>query len=261
MKKVLLGTQALVASSLLALPAIAADMPLAMAPAAAPVQTWTGWYIGINGGEYDTRDGTVNMTGTDTGAGGLGSALAAGTIPAQIGVTNAGWMVGGTAGFNWQINPLWVIGIEGDLDGGKSKQFTSASPAGILTTNVTRELDDLGTLRGRLGMTVVQPLLIYGTGGLAVTDRKFTLNAIDPGAAPPLGATSSLTGLVAGWTVGFGLEYTFGPHWSFKGDYLYASFGSPRTSIAYAYGANTSSLTATARDSENIVRAGINYRF
>lgn len=261
MKKVLLGTQALVASTLLALPAIAADMPLAKAPTVAPTQTWTGWYVGVNGGEYDTRDGTVNMTGTDTGAGGLGSALAAGIIPTQIGVTDAGWMAGGTAGFNWQINPLWVVGIEGDLDGGKAKQFTSASPTGIITTNITRELDDLGTLRGRLGMTVMPPLFVYGTGGLAVTDRKFTLNAIDPGAAPPLNATSTVSGLVAGWTAGFGLEYTFGPHWSFKGEYFYADFGTSKTTVAYAYGGNTSSLTGTVRDSYNIIRFGVNYRF
>jgi len=261
MKKVLFGTQALVASTLLALPAVAADMPLAKAPAAAPVETWTGWYVGINGGEHDARDGSVNMTGTDTGAGGLGSALAAGIIPSPIGVIDAGWFVGGTAGFNWQINPLWVVGIEGDLDGGKAKQFTSVSPTGIVTTNLTRELDDLGMLRGRLGITVVQPLLVYGTGGLAVTDRKFTLNGFDPGAAPPLNATSTVSGVVAGWTVGGGLEYTFGPHWSFKGEYLFADFGTVKSTIAYAYPGNTSTLTGTVRDTYNIVRAGINYRF
>jgi outer membrane immunogenic protein len=30
--------------------AYAADMPLKAPPAAAPAPTWTGWYIGINGG-------------------------------------------------------------------------------------------------------------------------------------------------------------------------------------------------------------------
>jgi outer membrane immunogenic protein len=261
MRKILFGTVALVASTTLGPLAGAADM-LTKAPAAPVITSWTGWYFGINGGEIDTIAGGVNLSGTDTGLGGLGSALAAGIIPGQMNVTNVGWLVGGTVGYNWQINPLWVVGVEGDLDGGKSKQSTTVSPTGVVATTSTRELDDLGTLRGRVGLTIVAPLLLYGTGGLAVTDRKFTLAAVDPAAGPPLNATSTTSGLVAGWTGGFGLEYMFGPHWTFKGEYLYADFGSPKASIAYAYPVgNSSTLTAATRDHENIVRAGINYRF
>jgi len=239
----------------------AADIAVPTKAPPVPVSSWTGWYLGINGGSIDTRSGTVNLTGTDTGAGGLGSALTAGVIPGQIGTVYSGWMVGGTAGFNYQINPLWVIGLETDFDGGRAKQSSVVSPLGVVTTTSTRTLDELGTFRGRFGMTVVAPLFVYGTGGLAFTDRTFTLGAVAPTAAPPLNAFSTASGWVAGWTAGFGMEYTFGPHWSFKGEYLYANFGSPKTSIAYAYGASTSTLTATARDSDNIVRAGVNYRF
>jgi hypothetical protein len=47
-------TRALLAATLLffAGSAYAADMPLKAPPAAPPAPTWTGWYIGINGGEY-----------------------------------------------------------------------------------------------------------------------------------------------------------------------------------------------------------------
>ena len=53
----------------------------------------------------------------------------------------------------------------------------------------------------------------------------------------------------------------FAPHWSLKAEYLYVDLGSISSTINYAYGANTSSLTATVRDTMNIVRGGINYHF
>jgi outer membrane immunogenic protein len=45
-------TRVLLAATLLlfAGSAYAADMPLKAPPAAPPAPTWTGWYIGINGG-------------------------------------------------------------------------------------------------------------------------------------------------------------------------------------------------------------------
>ena len=48
MKKVLLATAAVVLASVT--PGLAADLPVKAPPMAAPVFTWTGFYVGGNGG-------------------------------------------------------------------------------------------------------------------------------------------------------------------------------------------------------------------
>ncbi|MDU6373988.1 MAG: porin family protein, partial [Bradyrhizobium sp.] len=85
MKKILLATVALAA---LAAPAAAADLAArptyTKAPVLAPVQTWTGFYIGAFGG-YANEDAST-------------AAL-------------KGGFAGGTVGYNWQQGPL-VFGLE-----------------------------------------------------------------------------------------------------------------------------------------------------
>ncbi len=269
MKKILFGTVALVASAAFGPLAIAADMPAPIYTKApvAPEPTWTGWYVGVNGGADTSMSGQVNTRGTDTGAGGLGSALAAGAIPAPgaFFVDNNGYLIGGTLGYNWQINTFWVAGVEGDFDGGsrKSSNLLILVPGTFAptTTFANREIESLGTVRGRLGFTIVGPMLFYGTGGLAVAQRSFGIGAIGPSYGPPLNAFSQTTNTATGWTVGAGVEFMWGPHWSFKGEWLYVDLGNISSSIAYAYPGNNSTLTATIQDHENIIRAGINYRF
>ncbi|MGH6684740.1 MAG: outer membrane protein, partial [Pseudolabrys sp.] len=60
-----------------------------------------------------------------------------------------------------------------------------------------------------------------------------------------------------GWTVGGGLEYAFDPHWSAKAEYLYVKF--PDKTVTLTGGGYT--FQTTFRDSEQIARVGINYRF
>jgi outer membrane immunogenic protein len=255
MNKVSLGLVALLASAVLGSGAlgsgaIAADVPPPVLSKAAPaaVTSWTGWYIGINGSGYSSVTNNIGISGT----GALGAAVAAGTIPSPINLQYNGWLLGGTAGYNWQINPLWVFGLEADFAGGEAKSGTTAAPGPIITT-ATRELDDLGTVRGRLGMTVLPPMVTYVTGGLAFGDRKLGIGAVGPGVS----AFNQASDYGVGWTVGFGIEYMFGPHWSFKGDFLYVDLGRISDTISAA----GSSLTASVRDHEEVVRAGINYRF
>src|SRR5438067_3600060 len=90
---------ALVSSAAAVGPAAAADLstryqqPLVKAPAYAPLYNWSGFYLGINGGggwgrsTWDRAD-TFNLSGG---------------------------MVGGTAGYNWQMGQV-VLGLEGDID-------------------------------------------------------------------------------------------------------------------------------------------------
>jgi outer membrane immunogenic protein len=73
--------------------------------------------------------------------------------------------------------------------------------------------------------------------------------------------------MLAGWTVGGGLEWAFAPHWSFKTEYLYYDLGS----LNYALSPNvvtscctttqgSVNTTASATFRGSIARVGIDYK-
>jgi outer membrane immunogenic protein len=56
-----------------------------------------------------------------------------------------------------------------------------------------------------------------------------------------------------GWTIGAGLEYAFMGNWSAKLEYLYVDLGN--------FDAGIAPVVNTVSFKENIVRAGLNYKF
>jgi outer membrane immunogenic protein len=266
MKKILLSGLAFGA---LIMPAMAADLaPYYKAPAPPVAWSWTGFYIGGNLGWAGGSNNNLTNTGTDTGTGGLGSALAAGQIPGTVGVSNNGFIGGGQIGYNWQLSPFWVAGVEADFDGLGNNSSTSvfAFP-GVLggpvpfTTTFTSGLDTLGTVRARLGWLWTPALLAYATGGFAYGETKVGSSFTCATCGPPAAIANTSTSTSTGWTVGAGLEWKFAQAWSAKVEYLYVDLGSQSSTINYSYGANTSSLTSTVDQRENIVRVGLNYKF
>jgi len=191
MKKILLASVALLALGTIS--ASAADMarrPMpTKAPAYEPIYSWTGPYIGINGG------------------GGWGRSDFSAPFPTGSFDTSGG-LIGGTLGYNWQMNQL-VFGLEGDIDWSNIRG--SAPCAG--TTCQTRN-DWLGTARGRLGYAFGR-FLPYVTGGAAFGDVKTNIAGIG-------GASDTKVG----WTLGGGLEYGIAGPWSIKAEYLYVDLGS-----------------------------------
>jgi len=265
MRKILLAGLAVAASLV---PAIAADVaPAYIAPP--PAWSWTGFYIGANAGWAGSTDAVTNL-GTDTGAGGLGMSLLKGGIPGAINLNETGFMGGGQVGYNWQVAPTWVVGIEADFEGLDAKgtnAFTFLGGGGLLpiTTTFSRELDWLGTIRGRFGYLWFPSLLLYGTGGLAYGENKIGTAAVCPAWTPPCqaeGSTANQTSNTsAGFTLGAGAEWRFASALSVRAEYLYVEFGRHSNAISYAYGANASTLTSSVRERDNIVRFGINYMF
>jgi outer membrane immunogenic protein len=261
------------AFSALIMPAMAADMPLKAPP---PPPTWTGLYWGVNVGWIGSSQSNITNTGTDTGLGGLGTALALGDIPRSIAVSHSGMFGGGQIGYNWQIDPSWVWGIEADFQGTTANGSNGAvSLVGgplfpdTITTVYKYELDDLGTFRARFGWLSSPNLLWYGTGGLAYGQTKLSTSVQCPLGLPPCfntsGTATSSTHTSVGWTAGAGVEWKLTPVWSVKAEYLYAELGSQSNTIAYAYplvgGPFNSSLTSTVqREHDNIVRFGVNYK-
>jgi outer membrane immunogenic protein len=268
MKKLLVAGAALAA--LIGTPAFAADMALKAAPPPGPPPcVWCGWYIGANAGWVGSLNNNVGLSGTDTGTGGFGSELADGSTPSTFHVRYNGFIGGGQVGYNWEIGNF-VAGLEADLDGASAKANLSQTnlpqppfPArATITTNVSNKLDYLGTFRGRLGIAVSNPFLLYVTGGLAYGETELGASSVCLTCGPVRNLATVDKSTHAGWTVGFGGEWMFAPHWSLKAEYLYYDLGTNTTTpLVYTYGASTSTLTASVRETGQVARGGVNWHF
>ena len=193
----------------------------------------------------------------------------------------SGILAGVQLGYNWQFANSWVAGFEADIQGigihNNGRKSSSATvgivgdPGHSVTTNmtVTKEIDYLGTVRGRLGWLVNPTLLVYGTGGLAYggvkssTSISQTLPGDFSGVVLNPSVNSSISETRAGWTAGGGLEWMFIPQWSVKAEYIYYDLGhvtyngllvdgftNPNTPGAFF----TNNVQTTTRFNGNIVR-------
>jgi len=216
--------------------ALAADLParpVYKAPVSVVAQTWTGLYVGINGGWASSRNCWVFDPGITGEAEGCHRANGA--------------VAGGQIGYNWQFGST-VVGLEAAGDWADLKG-TNASQAFPGFFNQTRT-DAIGMFTGRLGWAPTGSTLLYVKGGAAITHNKhlsFTL-------APATSATASDTRW--GWVAGAGVEYAFVSNWSAKLEYLYVDLGKVTCSAACS-GAAPIDVTFTS----NIIRAGVNYKF
>jgi outer membrane immunogenic protein len=261
MKRLLFTTAAFGA---LALPAIAADMnpapaPMYKAPVAVPVYTWNGCYIGgtIGGASAQSTDTwAANPTA-------FGPGLAAGiSSQASRTLTSSGVAGGVEGGCNYQVSPVFVLGVEADWQGtGLSGSRTgSVNVPGFFGTDGFIESFNshwLSTVRGRAGYAA-GPWLFYATAGLAVSNISFADTIAFPGIGVSTNAISGST-TATGWTVGGGVEWMFAPNWTVKAEYLYAQLpGATYTSVNSAFAAAT--IAHTHGDvQESIGRVGVNY--
>jgi outer membrane immunogenic protein len=264
---------------------------IAMAAPPSP-NNWTGWYAGLNAG-YGWGNGNIDNSAT-LGICNFQSYLCpwfAEAVPGQIDTNPNGFIGGGQIGYNFQSG-AFVWGLETDFQGADIKGDASIANSVThmvqtstitipLTAKGSQKIDLLGTLRGRLGWTPFNSLLIYATGGLAYghvqTDVSFSgLNqhVVCPTCIPgppipvPSGAptAASESDTLAGWTVGGGVEWMFAPQWSVKAEYLYYDLGTVTLNQTDSWlRLSTNSVEVLIRSSAhyngNIVRAGLNYRF
>src|SRR5262249_33996707 len=103
--------------------------------------------------------------------------------------------------------------------------------------NVGSKLDWMATARGRVGV-VVNDVLVYGTGGVAVGAFKTTLEqsclVFGCGASSivTLDQSATFTDQRVGWVAGGGLEYLWAQRWLVRAEYLHADFGTLTNSFA-----------------------------
>jgi outer membrane immunogenic protein len=260
------------ATAALMVPVFGADLvPIYQAPQPPPgvLWSWTGLYLGANSGWIaSAAAGDIRNAGADTGTLGLGTFLVSGNIPQIVNLDLSGFIGGGQIGYNLQLNQNWVVGIEADFGGeaGGSDTVPTVAPPGIpISTVFNRELNTLGTVRGRLGFAIVPDQLWYVTAGGAYGETKlgttFMCGNCNPSPAAQSGTSVQTSKTSIGWTIGSGIEWKFLPAWSLKVEYLYVDLGSFSNVITYAYAKNVSTLISTGNERDNVVRVGINYKF
>lgn len=264
MKKILLGIAAIAA--LVATPALAADLAL-KAPPPPPPPSWTGFYIGLDGGAgFNTQTGNninINPAGVVSGTGAGG--------PIADVISPLGGFFGGQAGYNWQ-NGVVVYGIESDLQWSHIQQANTVNAPccePTLTTgadlfSANANLDWFGTTRARLGILASPRLLLYATGGGAYGGATLTGNWFAP-ATPGFGYPSSASATKGGGVVGAGFEYAFTGKLSLKAEALYYDMGTLTSSFTCPAAATTCSAGYTAQGAFRIegvlARFGLNYHF
>lgn len=127
-------------------------------------------------------------------------------------------IIGGHVGYNMQCGRV-VVGIEGDLS---YLDLGSSVTDPFTQTNFQTKVDMLGTLRGRLGVTIHETTLLYATAGVAWADR--THHVIDPN-SPGGFFEQSDSDWATGFVVGGGIEFLRHDRWSLRAEVLWADLG------------------------------------
>jgi outer membrane immunogenic protein len=168
-----------------------------------PVFSWTGLYVGLDGGYgFGTSDGaSINALGQNV-------------IGYSYNVT--GPLAGGFVGANYQWGFL-VVGLEADW---QWADLTGNSGAlSVLNATISSKVKSYGSARGRVGYAM-DHWLLYGTAGWAWGDwtTSYTRSDISP-------FTNSATSHGA-WTAGAGIEYAFTNYLTGRVEYRYTHLGS-----------------------------------
>ncbi len=245
----------------------------------AAVSNWTGLYAGLNVG-YGFNDPTATFTPNDVVSNNVFNFSNPNPAP-SVSYDVKGVLGGAQAGYNWQVSPNWLIGIEADFQGSDIKGSAATSYALIGRpgqVDAQQNVEWFGTLRARAGLLATDKLLVYGTGGLAygsVHENSTLTNTIGYtatgggfGAACPPASGACYTGpttkIMTGYTAGGGFEYAAWRNVSFKAEYLYVNLGSSNiTSAAPAVPGNAISTYGTHFSDLDfhVVRFGANYHF
>jgi outer membrane immunogenic protein len=166
-----------------------------LVPHTTEAQGLTGFHVGILGGYTDGAYQSDVSPGIDH--------------------EPSGGLIGVQAGWDRRVGIL-ILGIDGDIafapvDGGDSITVSG------FKSNVSSDLDYLGTLRARVG-SMAGPAMIYGTAGIAVAEVNNQLMVSNGGLEVGRDNEASRH---QGWTAGAGVKYPMTSSLSFEAQYLY----------------------------------------
>ncbi|MCP3466699.1 MULTISPECIES: outer membrane protein [unclassified Bradyrhizobium] len=240
--KTLSGLIALAIST--ATSAMAADvsLPYKAAPAV-PTFSWTGCYLGGNGGGGRGMNEQQPVAGFTFNAN-----------------HDSGWLAGVQGGCDYQVGSV-VVGIEGQFDWADMKDTTaSIPPGGPVGFLLTTKLDRMATATARIGYAFDR-VLFYAKGGAAFAHFNHTMTQTDF-AATSVDFIGSRN--VAGFVVGGGIEYALLQNVSLKAEYNYFDFGRngyTLNCINNSGCANLPMFPVELRQNMQTFMLGVNWRF
>lgn len=235
---------------------MAADMPVAPIYTKAPPQVidlWSGPYIGLSLGGRWTSD----------------SWATAGTYGSHE-YESSSARVGLYGGYNWQVKPDWIVGIEADIAWANNHSSLDVIP-GITGKNRTgtSDLKDNaeGGIRARIGYLVTPDTLIFATGGVSFLQSEVNASSVTttriknycaPDTVVTTRAADSASWTQAGWSVGGGIEKAVAKNWLLRGEYRYSSYGSHK--VGLMQGAQHFEAEIGSRSTQTAM-IGISYQF
>jgi outer membrane immunogenic protein len=210
----LLAFTAFSAASAAATCANAADRPAMPVKASAPARpaSWTQFYLG-GGIGINAQTGRTLVT-------------AGGVIGAAFGVEGfqgANLGLSATAGFDFQVSPLFVVGGFVDYDWSHGDTTLAVSSLGGAFSATALRLDGGWTIGGRAGVLLGTDVLLYGLGGFT----KMRVNNWGIGTAGLNLQEPSLT--MDGYTFGGGIEYRLASNVSLRAEYRHISLAHATT--------------------------------
>lgn len=248
MKRILLAA---CIAALTSVAANAADLAYKSAPMAQAAYSWTGLYIGANGGG--------GIAGSDH------------LDPDCFGCANTRFQVafgtlGVGAGYNYQFGHT-VIGVEGDYNWASVDKTEFYFLAGRSFAGTTQfKMREFATLRARGGLALDRTF-IYATAGVAFAHVENT-TLLGAAAVPVLlQDQASEDKWKAGLAVGGGVEFAVTQNWTVKGEFLHMTFEDSEASLVSAVGAgntcrfNNRDCRMNYSESVQTARLGLNYRF
>ena len=207
-------------------------LPFAPTPAGLD---WSGPYVGLNvgyggGGEqYDYDVPNLGVGGYDT-------------------QRNNGIVGGGQIGYNYAIYNCFIAGIEADFDG-TSIAGSAVLDQPALYARLSSRMDYFGTVRGRLGYAFDR-VMLYATGGFAYANTTTDV------AAPNNGIYNEASHFHIGYAFGGGFEYAVTNNIMLRAEYLRLAYD-----VKLGAGNDPNQpYHLQERPTENIVRAGVNYK-
>lgn len=196
-------------------------------------RNWTGFYLGGSAGlRREDHTWTTNAF----------LAPPIGPIaqwPNSQGFNDTGARIGGFLGYNLQIAPRFVVGIEGDFAWGSTRTSTNyvipgagfgIFPIGGLAPNDTSEFKTQwdASLRGRIGALITPDTLAYLTGGASWQRVQATATCdattFVPGICVIDSRSDTQSKTLTGWTLGAGLESVIAGAWTGRIEYRYAQY-------------------------------------
>jgi outer membrane immunogenic protein len=288
-------------------PAVAADLPSTKSSSVtAAIPEWTGFYAGLNSGGMWGNNNSVNIkeypvyySSAIKSNPFFSTSIISGSLNNLKSNSSSGFIGGGQFGYNQQLNTSVIVGLEADIQGiaGNTSpsvtiqrfsfSYYSFAYGRNNTTSVnnvysvSKSVDYLGTVRGRVGYLITPSLFAYATAGLAYGGTNlstYVWRNHETGMADNIGpGSSNRSQILSGWAAGGGFEWMFLQNCSAKVEYIYYDLGAPtnyigqnvfiwngslpiqgiqsgQVSLAHDFSAHT-------RFNGNIVRAGVNYRF